>query len=516
MIEIITIPEPSKRQPIETFSHHFRECVGTGRVDLALQKSYLDALEICQTEIGFRRIRGHGILSDQAGAYQVRKLPPKVNAADMEPPLHNFTRICRIIDNWLNTGIEPFIELGFMPSELASGDHTVFWWKSNVTPPSDYGKWRSLVGDLVRILIKRYGLSRVRTWPFEVWNEPDVGFWMPDGDKQEAYFELYRQTAEAVKSVDSDIPVGGPAACPGSNEWVLDHVDHCARNGIPVDFASTHLYMIHQTRIAGEFFQGDLYPPGNRLRQAEQIRDFLNRSRKPDIPLHITEWNTSYSPLDLMHETTMNAAYVAWFIAHADHLFDSYSYWTFSDVFEENNISSAPFHGGFGLVTEDGIRKPTFHTFAFASQLGREVLHRSNNALVTAGPGQGITALCFNLALEMENAEEKELEFQVEVPWRGGVVIIQEVTDSVGTGFTAWKGLGRPRYPGPEEMDIIRKAQYPRQTVAAVKIQNRIARIGITIPPNGIALVKLMERQDMSGGYRNLPDQEWGVDRETE
>ncbi|MFP4385526.1 MAG: GH39 family glycosyl hydrolase [Spirochaetia bacterium] len=513
MIEKITIPEPAKRHPIDRFEHHFRECVGTGRVDLALQKSYLDALQICQNEIGFRRIRGHGILSDQAGAYQVRKLPRKVDVEDMEPPLHNFTRICRIIDNWLNTGIEPFIELGFMPSELAGGDDTVFWWKSNVTPPSDYGKWRDLVSGLVRILVKRYGLERVRTWPFEVWNEPDVGFWMPEGDKQEAYYELYRHTAEALKSVDPDIPVGGPATCPASNEWVLDHVDHCVQNGIPIDFASTHLYMIHQTRIKGEFFQGDLYPPENRLRQAEKIRDFLKRSRKADIPLHITEWNTSYSPLDLMHETTMNAAYVAWFISHADSLFDSYSYWTFSDVFEENNISSAPFHGGFGLVTEDGIRKPTFYTFAFAAELGTEVVYRSDTVLVTTDPEGGITALCYNLALDTEDAEEKELLFEVQVPWREAAVLVREVNDDAGTGFTAWKALGRPRYPGAEEMEIIRNAQYPRQTVSTAQIRNGKARAGITVPPNGIALVKLFERQDMSAEYRNLPEKEWGVDR---
>ncbi len=513
MNETIIIPAPESRKTIDTFRRHFLECIGTGRVDLALQKLYIDALNICQKEIGFKRIRGHGILSDQAGAFQLCKAPRK-DTPLMDPPLHNFTRVCRIIDAWLSAGVEPFIELGLMPSGLASGDDTVFWWKGNSTPPSDYGKWRSLVSDFVRVLVRRYGLKRVRSWPFEVWNEPDVGFWMPKGDKQAAYFELYRNTAEAVKAVDAEIPVGGPATCPGSNHWVSEHVDFCIENNIPVDFASTHLYMIHQFRTEGEFFQGNLYPLKNRLKQAEKIRAYLNESRNPDIPLHITEWNTSYSPLDLMHETTMNAAYVAWFIAHADGLFDSYSYWTFSDVFEENNISSAPFHGGFGLVTEDGIRKPTFFTFAFASRLGEKVLSRSDTALVTQHEDGSLAVLCYNPALTEEQSEPADIVIEAAVPWKDAAAVIREVNDEAGTGFTVWKALGRPRYPDADEMELIRSAQYPRQKVYRLLPEKGTVHLKFTLPPNGIALVRIIKREDCTAEYRSLPEKEWGVDRQ--
>lgn len=499
----------------EHFNHHFRRCVGTGRVDLALHESYMNALSICQEEIGFEMIRGHGILSDQAGAYQPRKISGTKDVPDMDPPLHNFTRVCRIIDNWLSAGIEPFIELGFMPSELGSGPHTVFWWKSNVTPPSDWARWENLVSDLVRTLIKRYGKDRVVRWPFEVWNEPDVDFWMPDGDKQEAYFELYRHTAAAVKRVDGDLRVGGPTTCPASPEWVLDHVNYCVDNGIPIDFASTHLYMISHRKTEGEFFQSDLYPLADRLAQAKKIRGYLADSKKPDIPLHITEWNTSYSPLDLMHETTMNAAYVAWVIAHMDSIFDSYSYWTFCDVFEENGVSSAPFHGGFGLVTEDGIRKPTFFAFQFASELGGKVLHRSDTSFVTQTEDGRVAALLYNPCLDEGTAEPVTVAVTVAVPWKDAVAVVREVNDEVGTGYLVWKALGRPRYPSESQMDAIAQAQYPRQTVYSVRPElDGELTVEVVVPPNGIALVILSEREDMTPDYRGLPDKEWGYQGE--
>jgi xylan 1,4-beta-xylosidase len=502
--------DPEREPSTERFEHRFRRCVGTGRVDLALHRSYMQALEMCQREIGFSMIRGHGILSDQAGAVQVRKIPAMTDVPEMDPPLHNFTRICRIIDNWLSAGIEPFVELGFMPSELASGPHTVFWWKSNVTPPARYSQWNDLVSDLVRVLLKRYGAARVRSWPFEVWNEPDVGFWRPEGEPQPAYFELYRNTVNAVKAVDADIQVGGPATCPESPEWVKDLVDHCVRNEIPIDFASTHLYMIKHRQTRGEFFRSDLYPLHDRLAQARRIRGYLEASAKPGIPLHITEWNTSYAPLDLMHETTMNAAYVAWVIAHMDSVFDSYSYWTFSDVFEECGVASAPFHGGFGLVTEDGVRKPTFFAFAFAAQLGETVHHRSDTAFVTSRADGTIAALLYNPCLTDGSNEPVEIVLDVAVPWQDATVVTREVNDDVGTGFTVWKSLGRPRYPSEAQMDLIRRAQYPRQAVVARQPDQGRLRVTTTVPPNGITLVEIMPREDGTSHYRDLPAQEWG------
>ncbi|SER50430.1 Glycosyl hydrolases family 39 [Gracilibacillus ureilyticus] len=117
------------------------------------------------------------------------------------------------------------LKLDLCPS-LASGSQTIFAWEGNVTPPKDYKKWEMLIKTVTIHFIDRYGIEEVLTWPFEIWNEPNlVNFWK-DTDKEE-YFKLYRVTVNAIKSVNKELKVGGPAICGGSDEWITDFLTFC-------------------------------------------------------------------------------------------------------------------------------------------------------------------------------------------------------------------------------------------------------------------------------------------------
>ncbi|MGW7219634.1 GH39 family glycosyl hydrolase [Streptomyces sp. NPDC054826] len=131
------------RQPTARLSDAWRHCVGTGRFDLALRRDHYESLALVQREIGFRHIRGHGLLSDGTGVHQ-----PYEHAGERRVR-HAFTYVDQVVDTYLELGIAPFLELGFMPSQLASGDATVFWWKGNITPPSDEKEWAALVRAVV-------------------------------------------------------------------------------------------------------------------------------------------------------------------------------------------------------------------------------------------------------------------------------------------------------------------------------------------------------------------------------
>ncbi|NQU45162.1 xylan 1,4-beta-xylosidase, partial [bacterium] len=118
------------------FPANWRNCVGSGHMGLALRQEYQEALETVQREIGFKYIRGHGLLSDSVGIYRQSFYKPPKEYAGSRPGL-NFTYLDLIYDSFLEKGIRPFVELGFMASEMASGAQTCFWWKGNVTPPKD-------------------------------------------------------------------------------------------------------------------------------------------------------------------------------------------------------------------------------------------------------------------------------------------------------------------------------------------------------------------------------------------
>lgn len=145
------------------FINHVDECVGTGRMGLALQKEYMDQLKEVQAEIGFKHIRGHGLFSDDMAIYQERKYQDGTEAVE-----YNFTYLDLVMDNYLAVGIKPFLELGFMPSKMASGEQTVFYWKGNTTPPKSYDAWCELVTATLQHLMDRYGADEVVTWPIEV------------------------------------------------------------------------------------------------------------------------------------------------------------------------------------------------------------------------------------------------------------------------------------------------------------------------------------------------------------
>ena len=130
-----------------------------------------------------------------------------------------------------------------MPKKMASDPAALhaFWYKPNVSPPKDYALWDAMITALGKHLIQRYGIDEVATWKFEVWNEPNLDFWMGN-PKQPAYFELYDHTARALKAVSPRLQVGGPSTAPAASVKILAHVK---ANNVPVAIfchASTSTY----------------------------------------------------------------------------------------------------------------------------------------------------------------------------------------------------------------------------------------------------------------------------------
>jgi xylan 1,4-beta-xylosidase len=155
-----------------TFNNNAMFCIGTGRMNLALRNEYHNQLKKVQEDIHFSHIRGHGLFCDDMAIYHTYE------ENGVEKVEYNFTYVDLVFDDYLSMGLKPFVELGFMPEQLASGNQTVFYWKGNVTPPSDYNKWSDLVTASINHWISRYGREEVITWPFEVWNEPNLSvFW---------------------------------------------------------------------------------------------------------------------------------------------------------------------------------------------------------------------------------------------------------------------------------------------------------------------------------------------------
>ncbi|WP_342766647.1 GH39 family glycosyl hydrolase [Xylanimonas oleitrophica] len=408
----------------------------------------------------------------------------------------------QVVDAYLEVGIKPFLELGFMPSGLASGDQTVFWWKGNVTPPADHRQWAALVQAVLRHLVDRYGIEEVRTWPVEVWNEPNlVNFWQ--GADQEAYFRLYETTVLALKEVDADLQVGGPAISPGADDWWAPFADFVARRDLPTDFVSFHAYTSGPAQHVPFGVYQTLRRPESLLEQFATPGKLLAGTVLAGKPVHVTEFNTSYRPDNPVHDTAYNAAYLAPVLAAGGDVVDSFSYWTFCDVFEEENIPTSIFHGGFGMLTHRQIKKPTYHLYAFMARMGADVLARGDDHLVTRDAAGRVTVLAWQPVGGTDDPvepERHELSLSVPVgpaaarPGRlpaAAYVHRSDTDEERGNAFTAWQRMGRPASPTHRQEDALREAAEPVRSHTTLPVVDGRVRLDVTLGRHGVTLLEI-------------------------
>jgi xylan 1,4-beta-xylosidase len=352
----IEIDVQAVRGPLNTF---FKTSIGAGRANEGLRADWQRQLAEVKRDADFKYIRMHGLLTDDMGVY-------KIDERGKER--YNFQYIDVLYDYILSIGMKPFVELGFMPSAMASGDKTIFWWRGNVTPPGSYEKWEKLIRKLTEHWTERYGEKEVQTWYFEVWNEPNLdGFW---AGSQEEYFTLYAHAAKAIKSVNKNYRVGGPATAGAA--WIPEMIVYCEKNNIPLNFVSTHSYGVRQGYLDEFGTTGTVLAPDDRAISNDVLnnRRQISESSMPDLELHYTEWSASYTPADPIHDSYHSAAYILQQLKWVGDAAQSMSYWVFTDIFEEAGPRFEAFHGGFGLMNSHGIKKPAYFTYQFLNQLG--------------------------------------------------------------------------------------------------------------------------------------------------
>ena len=369
--------------PLDTM---FKRCVGAGRANEGLRADWQRQLASAHRECGFQYIRMHGLLCDDMGVYR---------EDSHGNPEYNWQYIDELYDFLHSIGMKPFVELGFMPGALASGKKTIFWWRGNVTPPRDLTKWADFIRAFVLHVKERYGEAEVRTWYFEVWNEPNLdGFW---AGTQQQYFDLYAATARAIKSVSADYKVGGPATA--GCGWVPEFIHFCDTNHEPLDFISTHTYGVESGYLDEYGNSGTVLSPNSNsiFGDVKSVRQQIAESAMPKLELHFTEWSASYTPADPVHDSYHSAAYIVDKLRKCGDAAQSMSYWTFTDIFEEPGPRWEAFHGGFGLMNQQDIKKSAYYAYQFLNRLGAtELKSNDRSSWICTDKDGGVQALVWD------------------------------------------------------------------------------------------------------------------------
>lgn len=476
--ETIVINTQARTHP---FPHYWENIFGSGRAILSLRASYREDLRSVKRVTDFQYVRFHGIFDREAGLYYLN-----VHGK----PEYNFSYVDQIYDGLLANGIRPYVELSFMPKDLASTLHQQsFYYHPYVSPPKDWNLWGDLIHAFVQHLVNRYGLDEVSKWYFEVWNEPNIDFWAGE-PKQATYFHLYDVAARAIKSISPRLRVGGPSTA--ATGWVSVFIHHCSQDQVPVDFVSTHVY---GNNTSEEVFGTHEQISGRDMVAiaVKEVHDRVKASEMPNLPIIFSEFNASWRNKTDITDSSYMGPWLAETISRCDGLVDTLSYWDFSDVFEEQGVAKKPFYGGFGLIATGHIDKASYNDFALLHRLGRErldsnpgpviVTRRDNGELAIAlwnyaPPGNGGTAKRFNLSFQGLSGAHR--------------AIIWSVYKNHGSPLATWIAMGSPAFPGVEQADILRQAgQLPAPQIEEVPQSNSV--LSLSLEPHALSLIEIVK-----------------------
>ncbi len=503
------------------FPKVWQKCVGSCHAAMGLRADWREQLKFIHEELGITHVRFHGLLDDDMYVIETAKkinrfLPGSIRT-------EGYFQVDNVFDFILSIGMKLFVELSFMPTAMASGKRTVFHYKGNITPPKDYAEWGNLIERLARHWVERYGKDEVQSWYFEVWNEPDLKiFW---AGNQAQYFELYKATALAIKKVDATLRVGGPAT--SRSRWIPEMIQFCEANHLPLDFVSTHHYpsdeaighgmrqiilgalkVIRQSRgkSLNAFFSAFLDQSRSIQSAGRDVMQKVTKNAKAQAgkyPLFYTEWNSNSACSFHLNDDPHTAAFIVKTIVDVHDLVDLYSFWTFSDLFEELSFFPEPFSGEFGMLSIHGIPKPSFWAFKLLSKLDEERIDipvASGSASgsptlehVATKSKRGLKMLLYNYQVPLEPIAAETVSVEISDVPAVKSVSVEYIDENHGNPKKLWVAMGSPLHLLPTQVNQLKQ----QSAVVAQPLEYQFDpqaqqfKTALQVQPSGVALVSI-------------------------
>lgn len=485
-------------------------------------------------------VRAHFLLTSGNGEPGLKWSFSNVYSEDAHGnPVYNWTILDRIFDAWVNAGVRPMVELGFMPKALSSHPNPYHIpWPAHATqaegwtyPPKDYGKWRDLVHQVAAHMATRYGMAEVSTWYWEVWNEPDIFYW--HGTEQQ-YNKLYDYAVAGVRTAIPNARVGGPATTgptPGSKSaaFLEAFLRHCAEDrssatggAIPLDFISFHAK--GNPRVVDGHLRMGL---SQELENAATGFAIVHASPKfSQLPVLLSEadpegcgaCSPSQHPEDAYRNGSLYPAYTATAmkglidLARREHI-HLLGFLTWAFEFENQPL----FAGQRALATHQ-IDKPELNFFRMAGLLGGEriaaessgsvpvktilsagVEHPEIDTLATRDSNAG-TVMLWNYQDDAVDGPGTAVSVSIRgIPSTVHRVLLQQfrIDKNHSNAFTVWKEMGSPQQPTAEQVAKLQAAGQLQQegsptwaTANPGEVQGQV-EVHLNLPRESVALVRV-------------------------
>jgi len=454
-------------------------------------------------------------------------------------PIYDWTIVDRILSTYLDAGAKPFVEIGFMPKALSSkpepyepawqpgaknSNYSIGW----TYPPKDYSKWSALVHEWVKHSVEKYGKSEVETWPWEVWNEPNISYW--HGTPEE-YDKLYDYTADAVKRALPAARIGGPASTsprdPKAAAFLKQFLEHCSsgtnaatgKTGAPLDFITYHAK--GQPSVVEQHVRMGI---SQELRDTSEGFEIVKSFAKfRDLPIILSEadpegcaaCSAQVYPPNAYRNGTLYPAYVATAmkailqLADRDHInLQGILTWAFE--FEDQ-----PYFAGFRDLATNGLDKPVLNIFRMSGLMnGSRVAVTSSAAVpiesmltsgvrndpdvdaLAAASENTLSVIVWNYRDDDVAGPDAPVQVSADgLPKNVKRIVVEHyrIDDDHSNAYSAWKRMGSPEHPSPDQYSKLQSAGQLQLLGSPhwMKAQQGNTELRFSLPSQAISLIRL-------------------------
>lgn len=486
-------------------------------------------------------VRAHSLLVTGEGTHGLKWGSTNAYTEDENGnPVYDWTIVDKIFDTYIERGMKPFAQIGFMPKALSSKpDPYRHYWKPGAAyediytgwayPPKDYEKWAELVYQWVTHCVERYGKEEVESWYWELWNEPNIGYWQ---GTTEEYIKLYDYSADAVKRALPTAKMGGPETTgPGWDEAAdflrtfLDHVQNgknyvTGKKGSPLDFITFHAK--GSPKVVDGMVQMNM---GAQLRDISKGFEIVaSYPEFKDLSIIIGESDpegcAACSEADYPHNAyrngTMYASYTAASFARKYELADHYGVNLLGAVTWGFEFENQPWYAGFRDMATNGVDKPVLNVFRmFGMMKGKRIkVHQDNLAYdflkvrdeSVRDDNPDINAIASkdenSIAIMVWNYHDNNdlsvppsmVKLMIDhVPSEKVLLNHYRVDQELSNSYTLWKEMGAPQNPTKSQIASLEKAgQLDLYTSPEWRsIKNGKTSLEMELPRQAISLVTL-------------------------
>lgn len=467
-------------------------------------------------EIGFTDLRFHGIFDDDMHIYQQN---------EDGSPWFNFTYADMLFDFILSVGLTPYVELGFMPSQLAQIPYRLFERNSIMSVCTDWEKWKALVQASVAHWIERYGLREVLRWRFAPYSYNFAQLSHTPLDEQD-YLTMYCDTWHVLKELHSDLQFGGPGCFIGamldenSGKGILRKLTEA---GCPPDFLSAVCYPHENIIEDSEFLHFTIRQSASpsilskdedfMLHSLQQMHYMMDELELSDREIVIEECNSTLWQRDLSGDTCYKAAWLFKNALECNGQATQIGYWLLTDFIEEWLVPGGVFHGGYGLFTANGIPKAGYQAMKLLTKAGTEKL--------ASGPGwfvsrrdEDIQIFCYHYChydalyryryQKLTDPQEAYNVFKPEGEWEltltlSGVPVGEyrmerhKLTRNAGSAYDKWLSIGATASLRPEDIRYLQEAVQPAYAISDCTTSGEI-QVQSRLQPHEVEVVLLCRK----------------------